>query len=917
MEALLRLKTFIWLVEQQRGNNALNRHMPLFIDRPISEESKTLLEHLKDPLSQVIAVLKPEKQELAMSALNQGSIDGLIKCRLLTGKLQVSGSLIRGKKRDSLAPEIAIIDQALKTFINYQRTQLLDQIGGQLMALYQRFQKIWDGFKISNAMVEFDDIAKGSFVIQHAPEAGGARFLIHKSIRHLMLDEFQDTSLLQWAIFEPICQEMLAGQGLSSDDEPGVTPSIFIVGDEKQSIYGFREADPEIMRQTRQTLRDEFGIQEVPLNKSFRTTSLILEYVNQVFKPCMENFPEHQTAVLGGKLVVPDLGSITIAEAFEGDDQETGIAKEAQFVAQYLKDALYGPNSLQVFDKTTSRYRPLEPRDCVVLYRATTHALVFEDALRKEGLSTIREDGAGFFQRPEINDIMSLFRYISIPDDHLSLATVLKSPMIRVRDEDLTNTLEAMKASPFNIPDFLLDKHPSLKEISRWQRQHAEAPSRLLLDIFQTWACFSCYDQAFGEEEGRLAKSNLVKLLEKILEWQKNGHTTILSIVKHLESLKKVIDLPLAQVSRQAITLMTIHKSKGLEYPLVALIGTGEPWAKRDRYWAKSESKAEGAGVFYMGRQSLAPEGHEPYHQVFEANDQEAQAENLRLLYVALTRARHHLLISGNVKPHQNDLVLFQRLWDAGDMMELPKRTRMDHPILQISQGQTTIASEPTPDPQHEAPPPVRPRPLEHIASEVTTLAPSKLLSEDDGHGINAIDELRGFRAVMGTFIHQGLEYHLKGEEFPPRESFIDLLDPNLKLDPRLDLAYTTARNQLQQVLGSESFLGLMADYPIRHPELPILYMRGHDLIRGTLDLYLEQPDNHGMVLDFKTTDEIDHRDDAALLAFAKKKNYVTQLEVYAEGIRRIKNPTSLTCAVYFTKLNRMVRWDYTPGKRP
>ena len=276
-------------------------------------------------------------------------------------------------------------------------------------------------------VIDFNDPAIASFQLFTSPEASGATYLIHRNTQHLLLDEFQDTSFLQWEIFSRMSKEILAGEGYQS--ALSLKPSVFIVGDSKQSIYGFRMADSSIMDRASYEL-DEFGIKLANLNASYRTSQSVLDWVNSTFEPMITNFPPHKTASIGEKTVVPNLSNLCIAEIFEKDDDDKKgdlIEKEAEFVASYIAKSIAGGDEpLVIFDKKTKNHRHLKASDCAILYRNKVNSDLYMSALLDRGIESKREEGKGFFERQEVRDHINLLKFLNTPSDSVALGSLYK-----------------------------------------------------------------------------------------------------------------------------------------------------------------------------------------------------------------------------------------------------------------------------------------------------------------------------------------------------------------------------------------------------------------------------------------------------------------------------------------------------------
>ena len=263
--------------------------------------------------------------------------------------------------------------------------------------------------------------------------------------KHLMLDEFQDTSQLQWMIFERLAKDLLAG----SHEDNGTPPSsVFIVGDKKQSIYRFREADPSLMEAAKVSLTP-LGANAIQMSESYRSASLILDMVNAVFadKTLIKDFPNHLPAKIRqmSSHGLATYGSVCIYPLDAGEKKpentESAYEQQAQQIADHIQQATSGQMQLKVFDEKSKIWRTPKYSDFVILYPKKTHAPLLEEALRARSIPCQKEEKQGFFERPEIVDLRALVTWLTWSADTLALCTVLRSPICGLSDQTLMKLL--------------------------------------------------------------------------------------------------------------------------------------------------------------------------------------------------------------------------------------------------------------------------------------------------------------------------------------------------------------------------------------------------------------------------------------------------------------------------------------------
>lgn len=916
-------RSFLWLIQQLHQSSAagLITHPDGITSgnkKAIKSESDFIKVHERELLA-IAEQINPKKHLLTIEAIKTQSMSALIELRILKGDWQVHGGTIRGKKRELLASEVDTINSSAREYWNLLKIDKLNKLGTKLFDTYELFSNIRSTLKNEAHAAEFEDLAKGSFRLFSSLEALGARFLIHKTTEHLLLDEFQDTSMLQWYIFKTIAEEFFSGEGLEGSGD--LNPSIFIVGDKKQSIYGFREADARIIDLATESL-SPYGVKDVALNFSYRTCQGVLDFVNSFFTPIENDFPLHQSAVKPDKqAITPNECQITIAELFEASDEtvfQSPQEEEAHFIAAYLKEVISGPKPLRIYDKKTGSMRPIRYEDCAILYRASTHADRYESALGDLGIETKREEGNGFYERQEIRDIRSLLDFLAFPFDTLSLCKFLKSPLTRVSDSELINCLyfEKSKKGPGfernqSIINSLTSEHKSLRDFltGLLRDRLYMTPSQLLYKIYSQLEVKNLYPTIYGHSEGSRAVANLYYFLESISEIEKTGLEGLCALSKMLDQRQKADDDKVASAAGNAVTLMTIHKSKGLEFGLVVLVGTGESWEKSDPYWIKSyDSHTHGSGLAYIGKKEDYPEEDKAFNSLIESAQKEGEGESYRLLYVALTRAKHHLLITGT-KPQRSSRS------DGGYHEQLKlalekglNAQKQDLHGYEVLIANTVAKFKETSNFGTKTKPEKTTR-LKLVANNtykenIKTLAPNRLLSAPEKtKGLKS--RYSPFEQEVGSFIHKALEFDIKDQSIGIEdiESFIPShklksLNMNIKTISEL------VQKEVKAIIEDKSWKAIKALGAKAWPEQDIVHLNGDQLIRGSIDLLLETKHGNFWVIDHKTTEEACHVDD--LMDLSTRHNYTGQVEAYVSAVKAMHPRSRVNGAIFYTAARRL-----------
>ena len=508
-------------------------------------------------------------------------------------------------------------------------------------------------------LLDFDDLLLRTRDLLRHSEAVRAR--VAAGIEFLMVDEFQDTDPVQAEIVRNLCGERL------------VTGHLFLVGDAKQSIYRFRRADPAVFS----ALRNEIPpAGRLPLSHNFRSQPAILHFVNCLFSHVMgdeyEPLIPHETEQRSPTPTIEFLFASRLVDSQEGTDEDHDMpdnadarrAREADWLARRLVQLLADPTPrIRQKNSVTGEIelRPVQPGDIAILFRSLNNVAFYEEAFRRYGLRSYLVGGRAFYAQQEIYDVVNLCLFLDDCDDEVALAGVLRSPFFSLTDE----TLFALVAAHGTIGESLkAEPSESLPVDQARQVRHAAAvlgdlraqkdrlrPAELLrLAVERTG-----YDAALLTEFlGRRKLANLNKLIEMARQFDRSGLFTLKEFVVRLRDsiTEQTREEPAAThpESSDVIRLMTIHQSKGLEFPLVVVAdmdwslkgGASSPVLHPELGPLFSLPKDHGQSVKNLGQ---------VMHQIAEAAEDEA--ETTRLLYVAVTRAADHLILSAGLKENR------------------------------------------------------------------------------------------------------------------------------------------------------------------------------------------------------------------------------------------------------------------------
>ncbi|MGQ0737052.1 MAG: UvrD-helicase domain-containing protein [Acidobacteriota bacterium] len=503
---------------------------------------------------------------------------------------------------------------------------------------------------VKHGLLDFTDLLQRSLaLLDQMDEFSRSRYKLEARYQHVLVDEFQDTSRAQWALVERLVKSWGAGHGLS---EGTLEPSIFIVGDRKQSIYGFRDADVAVLDEAARyiaALRPGSQVRSA-ITRSFRAVRELLAFVNDLCA-AIERVPDRPDAFRYG---LDDVFPLAEVEASESDGLTLVAAasdpQQANLVADEIARLLTA--GVSVRDRDSGARRTVRPGDIAILFRTREGHRLFEDALSRRRVPFYVYKGLGFFDADEIRDVLALLQFLARPSSDLHAAALLRSGIIRLTDEALKRLAPALSRALLDPepPSVFGDLHPLDQQRLRLARASASAwvdlvdrlPPAELLDR----ALDECaYVVELSEGSARQARENLKKIRGLVRRIQNRGYASLERIVEYLSTLVTGGDESNAIVdARDAVNLMTVHAAKGLEFPVVFVVNLqkgsgGAPDPIRVFPAALDDAPGEAA----QDEPDVAIGDHEGTRdRELEAREAE---ESKRLLYVALTRARDRLYL--------------------------------------------------------------------------------------------------------------------------------------------------------------------------------------------------------------------------------------------------------------------------------
>jgi ATP-dependent helicase/nuclease subunit A len=466
--------------------------------------------------------------------------------------------------------------------------------------------------------------------------------------RYILVDEFQDTDPLQVEIVFFLAED---GPRASRWDEVELSAGkLFLVGDPKQSIYRFRRADLEIYARAREIIKRQGEI--VPVFQNFRSVPGVIRWVNETFRPLIqppadgdyqpryEDLHPYRSDRGHG----PAVQRLRVAEDLEEPDRKS-IEKIRRLEAQRIAEAA-AALQWKIWDAHARQWRPAQFRDVAILFPSSTGIEIYEEALRGRQVPYRLEAGRRFYRREDIVDLAVVLAAVDNPRDELALVAALRSSYFGVSDEEIFlyraggGSLDYQRGRPQEA-SAIREAFNLLNELHAIR--NAQPVARIVeLLLGKTRALERLSSQPGGQQ----AILNLRKLAEQARAFGMAGGVSFRRFVRWLDKMRaeehQEEDFPAAAAQEDAVSLLTVHKAKGLEFPVVILANL------------MSEPRHEAACIanWAEGRLDLALRGKDSgfctpgYSNALRWNEVREEAEDIRLLYVAATRAQDWLVIA-------------------------------------------------------------------------------------------------------------------------------------------------------------------------------------------------------------------------------------------------------------------------------
>jgi len=557
-------------------------------------------------------------------------------------------------------------------------------------------QKLEEEKKKKN-LLDFSDMEHFALKIlihEDTKEPTEAAMDFARLFEEIMIDEYQDSNYVQETILRAISKERLG------------TNNLFMVGDVKQSIYRFRLARPELFMEKYHSYSfEDAKEQRIDLHMNFRSRSEVLNSVNDIFYKIMDqdlgNIVYDDNASLHPGAAFQELPykepAIEIIVVTQQEEEQISLLEtdedliqnsfdkpelEAFYIAGRIKELI---KASQVTDKKTGELRPAEYNDIVILLRSVSgYADTFVKILLSEGVPAYTISKTGYFSTIEIQTILNLLRVIDNPMQDIPLTAVLRSPFCNFSGEELAKirilgdqfteenrtfydcvfalkNVDKMQVSEENL--FLCEKTENFfLLLNTFRSRVSYTPVHELLQQILNETGYMEYIWALPAGEQK--RANVQMLIERAIDYENTSYKGLFHFVQYIEKLQKYdVDYGEADTlseNANAVSVMSIHKSKGLEFPIVFVSGMGKSFNMQDTRGKLVLHPDYGMGMDYV---NLKKRTKTPtfYKRILAKNsNEETKGEELRILYVALTRAKEKLILTGYLKDASEKIMAYK-----------------------------------------------------------------------------------------------------------------------------------------------------------------------------------------------------------------------------------------------------------------
>ena len=776
-----------------------------------------------------------------------------------------------------------------------------------LTSTYNRVLRHYQQQKAKDSVLDFEDLL---VVAAQLAVRKRVRDALIQRYRYLLVDEFQDTNYLQWEIM----QRMIA---------PGT--NFFAVGDAKQSIYRFRDADVTVFQELVQWVNSTGRL--VEMKENFRSLPPLIEFNNRLFRTLFQaglDYEADHQEMLPGRDGEPAQQQAACVEAFFYDAPSGGESfHEAEVTARCIG---------RMVQEEGFAYS-----DIAILLRTRTRLKEYEESLRRAGVPFHTVGGIGLYERQEILDLVNLLRFLADPDHDVALLGVLRSPFFNLSDEDLFLLSRAPETGCWKkllrvAKKGLGDMLPAGWDCRGWKLAAnclegwiADAHRETISGILRCALGETGYLEIVAASERSLQVTrNVTKFLDQVRDFERRRNRTIREFLRFIDALIKgeprEAEAATYEDLGEVVKIYTIHGAKGLQFPVVVLPDLGAPLLSARKNLFYSQTVRRGASTqTFLGLKIWNPDSgycelEHPVHKMVQRLDEYRQiAEEKRLLYVATTRARDRLILIGQRVKH---LSYSRWLCESGieDYCSIIQDQSAATPGLDKRHSKAGNASLGSLFPRPERPVSISekrvwtPTELALFSRCPYKFFLSRIEALPEGSRLNRVgtDEKD---TLIGSLIHEVLERPIPNAASIERSLKIwKRRQENLFSEKELSHMLEKVRSQLKRVVAHPFYERLSKASEVASEKSFHIRENGL-LIRGVIDKLFREQAGGWVLVDFKTG----KIPSAGIEAKIVEEGYDLQVEVYMWAVSRILSSQDVQGLLFFTHTGDLVPIEFSP----
>lgn len=771
---------------------------------------------------------------------------------------------------------VEVVEETLRKWFEYCHSRLIPFLKPAL--------QVYEQLKIQRSSLNFQDLLVHTAKL--LKENSEVRAYFQQKYRCLLVDEFQDTDPIQAEIML-----YLTGEELTETNWTLLTPrqgSLFVVGDPKQSIYRFRRADIDIYQRVKQMIESTGG-EVLNLIMNFRTIDTITEPLNDVF---IKQLPENETTYQAAfrKLVSVKTGEQNepklqgVYQHITPYDRKSAnvVEQDAEAIAKYIRKAL---------DEGVR-----QPRDFMVLTRYNSGLKDYANMLQQYGIPVMTTGEVSLATDEKLQALCQLIKLLAQPANSLYFTAVLRGVFFGISDRVLyEHTASGGQLSLFtkvseNLPEedrnLLEGALAKLNKYYQWRKQLVATATieKIIYDL----GLHSLY---LGNDQAKREYTRLFQVLERLRTFEASGNREFYLISDRFYDMiqEEMIEEMTLPNEQNAVVVMNVHKSKGLEAPIVFLAQPNKFVDTKDRiiqHIKRNNEDSVGYFAFLNDKgETLATPCN--WHSYKEEEYAYLQAEEIRLLYVASTRAKEMLIVSGMDKNNEKNnpwhlLLEGMNLAPLTIDENIQKYEASDEEEMDVAKYLRVVDT------------------LHHWHQPLTEPSYTKYSPTDDTKPLSfSVERTSGGGRAWGTVIHEVIEYVLKN-----RPHLHEKIAQLLEREQLAESQYEEVIAFVEEFKRSDIFTAIQSSEQF-YSEMPFSLLltdeRKNVHASGVIDLIYKQNDGW-IIVDFKT-DHVKEKEDIEKLT----RHYAKQLQFYKRAFEQMTNEKVVKMQLYFVTPNEVV----------